>query len=86
MKNTNERSVMKKIKHMITRLICLLLFALWNLASDAQNLVPNPSFESLRNLPVKPNPNKTFEYEPKSGYIPYIQNLRIKEKAVEYEL
>lgn len=40
-----------------------------------QNLVPNPSFEHLRNLPVKPNPKKGFEFERKSGYLPYIGNL-----------
>jgi outer membrane protein OmpA-like peptidoglycan-associated protein len=41
----------------------------------SQNLVPNPSFESLRNLPVKKNPKNSFEYEPQSGYIPYMTNL-----------
>ena len=55
-------------------LYLLLLFSC-HLSLVAQNLVPNPSFEQLRNLPVKNNPKNTFEYEPKSGYIPYMQNL-----------
>lgn len=41
----------------------------------AQNLVPNHSFEILRNLPVKKNRNNYFKYEPKSGFIPYKVNL-----------
>lgn len=45
-------------------------------AQNIRNLVPNPSFESLRNLPVKDNPKNTFEYEPLSGYIPYKVNLK----------
>lgn len=42
----------------------------------AQNLVPNPSFEDLYNLPVKPNRNNSYEYEPNSGYIPFQSNLK----------
>ena len=42
----------------------------------SQNLVPNHSFESLRNLPIKPNPKNAFEYEPLSGYVPYIENMQ----------
>ncbi len=56
-------------------LICLfLLIGIFRL--NAQNLVPNHSFELLKNLPVKPNPKNTFEYEPESGYIPYKKNLK----------
>lgn len=61
-----------------------LIFAVWLVmlilsicltSLNGQNLVPNPSFEHLRNLPVKPNPKKNFEFELKSGYLPYIGNL-----------
>ena len=41
-----------------------------------QNLVLNPSFEELGNLPVRPNPKNTFEYEPSSGYQPFQKNLK----------
>ena len=40
-----------------------------------QNLVPNGSFEKLRNLPVKPNPRKHFQFERYSGFRPYKSNL-----------
>lgn len=55
----------------------ILLLGLVFLCIDAtsQNLVPNHSFERLKNLPVKENPKNTFEYEPSSGYIPYKVNL-----------
>ena len=65
----------------ITLSSCLLLF--FYLKTSAQNLIPNPSFEELRNLPVKDNPKNTFEYEPKSGYIPYMQNLKFWFAATE---
>jgi len=55
------------------------LFLLILLAISAslygQNLVPNGSFEELRNLPVKPNPNNSFEFEPTSGFRPFQINL-----------
>ncbi len=54
-----------------TLFLCLLFCQL----SFAQNLVPNPSFEELRNLPVKKNKNNYFRYEPRSGFIPYKINL-----------
>ena len=41
----------------------------------AQNLVPNGDFESLVNLPIKPNPKNSFQYEPLSGYKPYMYNI-----------
>lgn len=41
----------------------------------AQNLVPNPSFEEMRDLPIKPNPRNSYMYEPLSGYRPYQKNL-----------
>lgn len=41
-----------------------------------QNLVPNSSFEQLINLPVKPNPRNSFEFEPQSGYKPFQINLK----------
>ncbi|MEM1320640.1 MAG: OmpA family protein [Bacteroidota bacterium] len=40
------------------------------------NLVPNPSFEDLFNLPVRPNPRNSFEFEPKSGYKPFQKNTK----------
>ena len=61
---------MKKIVPFIISLFisCPFLFA--------QNLVPNGSFESLKNLPVKRNPKNVFPYEPQSGYKPFLINLR----------
>ncbi len=40
-----------------------------------KNLVPNPSFEFLIDLPLRPNLNNYFECEPLSGYIPFQRNL-----------
>lgn len=40
-----------------------------------QNLVPNGDFESLVNLPIKPNPKNSFQYEPLSGYKPFLFNV-----------
>lgn len=42
---------------------------------SSQNLVPNHSFEELRNLPVKFNPKNNCRYEPKSGFVAYQRNL-----------
>lgn len=59
-----------------TKLFLFLFFVFtYVIPTSAQNLVPNPSFETLTNLPVKENPKNTFEYEPESGYIPYKKNL-----------
>ncbi len=55
--------------------IFVLISLVLSVAGSSQNLVPNPSFELLRNLPVKDNPKNSFEYEPQSGYIPYMNNL-----------
>ena len=41
----------------------------------SQNLVPNHSFEELRNLPVKRNRNNAYLFEPRTGFIPYQRNL-----------
>ena len=41
----------------------------------SQNLIPNPSFEELRDLPVKRNKKNAYRYEPKTGFIPYQRNL-----------
>jgi len=54
-----------------TLLFCLLL----PLTAFTQNLIYNPSFEELRDLPVKPNPRNSYEYEPLSGYKPFQRNL-----------
>lgn len=43
---------------------------------QAQNLVRNGSFEELGNLPVRPNINNSYEYEPNSGYKPFQKNLK----------
>ena len=56
----------------ITFISILFLFAT-NLFS--QNLVPNGNFEKLRNLPIKPNPKNSYQYEPLSGYKPYLSNV-----------
>ena len=49
-----------------TCLIILLSVSLMTI-SNAQNLVPNPSFEELRGLPIKPPPFNNFEFERKSS-------------------
>jgi OmpA-OmpF porin, OOP family len=59
----------------LSRLLLYFSFSLFANYAPSQNLIPNPSFEELRNLPVKPNPKRSFMYEPKSGYIPYQKNL-----------
>lgn len=61
---------------MLFKYIFIILLLGFSLPVDAQNLVPNPSFEEMRNLPVKRNPKRHFSYEIKSGYIPYIKNLK----------
>jgi len=61
---------------MLLRYILTITILLFCMSLDAQNLVPNPSFEDMRNLPVKRNPKRHFSYEIKSGYIPYIKNLK----------
>ena len=56
----------------------LFLFLFSFINGQAQNLVPNYSFESLINLPLKIPKNRsvsTFRFEPSSGYIPYKKNL-----------
>jgi len=54
--------------------LILILFSL-SANSTAQNLVPNGDFESLINLPIRPNPKNSFQYEPLSGYKPYMYNI-----------
>lgn len=57
----------------------LVLFIFYFQPIQAQNLVPNYSFESLINLPLKIPKNRstsTFRFEPSSGYIPYKKNLK----------
>ena len=54
---------------------CLLFILLLSANVSAQNLVPNGDFESLINLPIKPNPKNSFQFEPLSGYKPYIYNI-----------
>ncbi len=47
--------------------ICIIMNLLFAYIGNSQNLVPNPSFEELRNLPVKKLPVNNFEFERKSG-------------------
>ena len=54
----------------------IIIFLLLSANVFSQNLVPNGDFESLINLPVKPNPKNSFQYEPLSGYKPYIYNIK----------
>ena len=56
-------------------IIIVFIFLSINTDLFGQNLVPNGSFERLRDLPVKPNPKNSFEYEPLSGYKPFQHNL-----------
>ncbi len=60
----------------MNRVFCFLCIFIFISNLEGQNLVPNGSFEELRNLPVKANPKRTFTYEPMSGYIPYQKNLK----------
>ena len=41
-----------------------------------QNLVPNHSFEGLRNYPIAKNKKNAFEFEHLSGYVPFQKNLK----------
>ena len=59
----------------LSRLLLYFSLSMFVNYTTSQNLIPNPSFEELRNLPVKPNPKRSFMFEPKSGYIPYQKNL-----------
>ena len=57
---------------------CIFLFCFAFYSGQTQNLVPNFSFESLINLPLKKPKNRsvsTFRFEPSSGFIPYKKNL-----------
>ncbi|MEO1260713.1 MAG: OmpA family protein [Bacteroidota bacterium] len=47
------------------------------------NLVPNPSFEELRNLPLKRTRRPVYRYEPTSGYIPFRSNLNFWFKGTQ---
>ena len=61
------------------KLYYFILLGLWmpiSLLAQSRNYVPNHSFEEVYNLPIKPNPKNTFEYEPKSGYKPFEYNLK----------
>ena len=62
---------MSKLTFVIT-----LLFFLFACSLFSQNLVRNHSFELVGNLPIVRNPNNAFEYEPLSGYKPFLKNLK----------
>ena len=51
------------------------LLVLFAFTGSTQNRVPNPSFEGVRNLPIKPNLRKSVRFEKYSGYISYVSNL-----------
>ena len=50
---------------------------------NSQNLVPNYSFEGVENLPIKPNPKNSYEFEPMSGYIPFLKNIQYWYKGTQ---
>ena len=54
----------------------LLFFFFSSSFLTAQNLVSNPSFEEVGNLPIKPNKRNSYEFEPHSGYIPFQRNVK----------
>lgn len=45
------------------------------------NIVPNPSFEKYKRLPIFPNRNNSFEFETQSGTVPYKENTKAWFKA-----
>ena len=49
----------------------------------AINLVPNHSFEELRNLPLKRTKRPMNRYEPTSGYVPFRSNLNFWFKGTQ---
>lgn len=60
----------------MSRFLPFLIALLVGYFVQAQNLVPNPSFEELGHLPVSENPRNSYEYEPLSGYKPFQKNLK----------
>lgn len=46
----------------------LLFFLLLPITIFTQNLIPNPSFEEIRNQPIPANPINNFEFESQSGF------------------
>jgi len=52
---------------------------LWTFSTPllfSQNLVPNPSFEAVGNLPLRGPKRNAFEFEGKSGYLSFQSNLK----------
>jgi len=73
-----------KVKFMSMRYVLFLsLLVPLSAFSQSRNYVPNYSFEEVYNLPIRPNPKNTFEYEPKSGYKPFQYNLKAWEAGSE---
>ena len=58
------------------RFTSLLLFLLLPSFIFCQNLVRNPSFEGVGNLPIVKNTKNAFEFEYRSGYKPFQKNLK----------
>jgi len=56
-------------------LIIIFSLVLLSLPVKAQNLIPNGSFEKLRDLPIKSNPVNNFFWEGKSGNKAFVKNL-----------
>lgn len=53
----------------------IILFLGFSAATLGQNLVPNPSFEEVRGLPIASNPVNNFEFERKSGFKAFERHL-----------
>ena len=66
-------------------IVCILFLSDSSLAGQDRiiNLVPNHSFEELRNLPLKRTRRPINRYEPTSGYIPFLANLNFWFKGTQ---
>lgn len=60
----------------------MILFLFQVSSGHSQNLVPNPSFEIV-SLPIFDNKRNSYEYEPKSGYVPFSRNIKAWEAGNE---
>ena len=56
--------------------VIILLFFFSTPLLFSQNLVPNPSFEVVENLPLRGPKRNAFEFENKSGYLSFQTNLK----------
>lgn len=71
------------MKQYLFLILCVILLMPDSIAQKwvPKNLVPNPSFEHLIHLPLRPNMHNYFEKEPLSGFIPFQKNMAFWKSA-----